>query len=447
VTGTGGYGGPPVIPGSARLPNGLRALRHRNFRLFWTGQLISLVGTWMQQVAQGWLVLELTGDPLILGAVAAAQFTPVIILGLFAGVFADAFPKRAILMATQIASAVLALVLGLLVATGTVEVWHVFVLASLLGVANAFDMPVRQAFVVEMVGRDDMVNAVGLNSSIFNGSRIVGPAIAGLLIATVGLAVCFLLNAVSYVAVVIGLLAMRPQELHKVERSQLARSVGAVIGQLAEGLRYVRDEPTIRLALGVLGVVATVALNFQVLLPLLARDVLGGGADTFGFLMAASGVGSLASSLAIAFGQRPTLRLLLTGAAVIGLASLGVAYSTWLPLSMVLMAFAGWGLMAMAATTNTLIQLRSPDVLRGRVMSVYTTVFAGSSPIGGLFAGTLANAAGVAVALATGGVLAVLTAAAALSRLPPDRASARRGAGPPAAPKDARQVDVPAGPR
>lgn len=447
MTGTGGHGGPPVVPGSARLPNGFRALRHRNFRLFWTGQLVSLVGTWMQQVAQGWLVLELTGDPLVLGAVAAAQFTPVIVLGLFAGVFADVFPKRTILIATQVVSAVLALVLGILVATGNVEVWHVFVLASLLGVANAFDMPVRQAFVVEMVGRDDMVNAVGLNSTVFNGSRIVGPAIAGLLIATVGLSICFLLNAVSYVAVVIGLFAMRTSELHPVERSRLERNVRSVIHQLTEGLRYVRNEPTTRLALAVLGIVATVALNFQVLLPILARDVLGGGAETFGFLMAASGLGSLVSSLAIAFGQRPTLRLLLTGAAAIGLAMLGVSLSRWLPLSMVLMVLAGWGLMAMAATTNTLIQLRTPDVLRGRVMSVYTTVFAGSSPVGGLFAGSLANAAGVAVALAFGGILAILTAGAAFTRLPAERVSVLRGQGPPTAPKDQRQVDAPVGPR
>ncbi len=376
----------------------------------------------MQQVAQGWLVLELTNDPWALGLVAAAQFLPVIVLGLFAGVLADAVSKRRALMATQAASMVLAVVLGTLVHLGQVEVWHVFVLASLLGVVNAFDMPVRQAFVVEMVGREDIANAVAFNSAVFNGTRIVGPAVAGLLIATVGIAICFFINGVSYLAVIISLFAMRTSELRESPPSIVQRSVRSVIDSLTEGLRYVRDEPTVRLSLTVLGIVATVALNFQVLLPLLARDVLGGGADTFGFLMAASGVGSLVSALSIAFGQRPTPRLLLAGAAAIGLAMIGLGVSRLLPVSLLLMLVTGWGVIAMAATTNTLIQLTTPDALRGRVMSVYTTVFAGSVPIGGLFAGGMAATAGAPAALALGGALALVTVAYALWRLPGGRA-------------------------
>jgi len=376
----------------------------------------------MQQVAQGWLVLELTNDPWALGLVAAAQFLPVIVLGLFAGVLADAVSKRRALMATQAASMVLAVVLGTLVHLGQVEVWHVFVLAGLLGVVNAFDMPVRQAFVVEMVGREDIANAVAFNSAVFNGTRIVGPAVAGLLIATVGIAICFFINGVSYLAVIISLFAMRASELRESPPSIVQRSVRSVIDSLTEGLRYVRDEPTVRLSLTVLGIVATVALNFQVLLPLLARDVLGGGADTFGFLMAASGVGSLVSALSIAFGQRPTPRLLLAGAAAIGLAMIGLGVSRLLPLSLLLMLVTGWGVIAMAATTNTLIQLTTPDALRGRVMSVYTTVFAGSVPIGGLFAGGMAATAGAPAALALGGALALVTVAYALWRLPGGRA-------------------------
>jgi MFS family permease len=372
----------------------------------------------MQGVAQGWLVLELTNDPLALGLVAAAQFTPVIVFGLFAGVLADAVSKRAALIVTQVAAMVLALVLGLLVLFGLVEVWHVFLLAILLGFVNAVDMPVRQAFSVEMVGREDVANAVALNSAVFNGTRIVGPAIAGLLIATVGLAVCFLVNAASYLAVIAGLLLMRRSELAPPPPSALERNVRSVIDQLTEGLRYVRDEPTIRLALVVLGIVATVALNFQVLLPLLARDVLGGGADTFGFLMAASGIGSLTSSLQIAFGLRPSLRLLLIGAAAVGVAVIGLGVSRSLVVSLGLMLLSGWGLIAMAATTNTLIQLRTPDALRGRVMSVYTTAFAGSVPVGGLFAGSVAAAAGAPAALAVGGVLTLVTVAFAATRLP-----------------------------
>ncbi len=413
------------LAGGRRWPEGVRALRHRNFRVFWWGQLVSLIGTWMQGVAQGWLVLQLTNDPLALGLVAAAQFTPVIVFGLFAGVLADAVSKRAALIVTQIAAMVLALVLGLLVLFGLVEVWHVFLLAILLGVVNAVDMPVRQAFSVEMVGREDLANAVALNSAVFNGTRIIGPAIAGLLIATVGLAVCFLLNAASYVAVIAGLLLMRRSELAQPPPSALERNVRSVIDQLTEGLRYVRDEPTIRLSLLVLGIVATVALNFQVLLPLLARDVLGGGADTFGFLMAASGIGSLTSSLQIAFGLRPTLRLLLVGAAAVGVAVIGLGVSRSLVVSLGLMLLSGWGLIAMAATTNTLIQLRTPDALRGRVMSVYTTAFAGSVPVGGLFAGSVAAAAGAPAALAVGGVLTLVTVAVAASRVPGRRSRTR----------------------
>ena len=410
-------------PTGRALPEAARAFRHRNFRLFWFGQLVSLIGTWMQGVAQGWLVLQLTNDPLALGLVAAAQFTPVIIFGLFAGVLADAVSKRAALVVTQVGSMILALVLGLLVLSGMVEVWHVFVLAILLGVFNALDMPVRQAFVVEMVGREDVANAVALNSAVFNGTRIIGPAIAGLLIATVGLAVCFLFNAASYVAVIVGLMLMRTSELGDRPPSALERSFRSVIDQLTEGLRYVRDEPTVRLALVVLGIVATVALNFQVLLPLLARDVLGGDAGTFGFLMAASGVGSLTSSLQIAFGLRPTLRLLLIGAGAIGVATIGLAVSRWLPLSLALMLLSGWGMIAMAATTNTLIQLRAPDALRGRVMSVYTTAFAGSVPLGGLFAGSVAALAGAPMALAVGGVLTLVTVGVASMGLAKVRAT------------------------
>ncbi|MBA2275456.1 MAG: MFS transporter [Chloroflexi bacterium] len=412
--------GPP--PPESGLRKGLSAFRHHNFRVFWFGQLISLIGTWMQQVAQGWLVLELTNDPVALGLVAAAQFLPVIVLGLFAGVLADAVSKRKALIATQVAAMVLALILAALVYFGRVEVWHVFVLAGLLGVVNAFDMPVRQAFVVEMVGREDIANAVAYNSAVFNGTRIIGPAVAGLLIATVGIAVCFFINGLSYVAVIIGLLAMRRSELRPAPPSIVQRTARSVIDSLTEGLRYVRDEPTVRLSLTVLGIVATVALNFQVLLPLLARDVLGGGAETFGFLMAASGVGSLISSLSIAFGQRPTPRLLLAGAVAIGLAMVGLGVSRLLPLSLVLMLVTGWGVIAMAATTNTLIQLTTPDALRGRVMSVYTTIFAGSVPIGGLFAGGMAATAGVPAALALGGALALVTVAYAIWRMPGGRA-------------------------
>ncbi len=398
-----------------RLPEGLRAFRHRNFRLFWTGQLVSLIGTWMQAVAQGWLVLQLTHDPVVLGLLGAVQFLPVLVLGLFGGVVADAVPKRPALVVTQSSAGILALILGLLDASGNVQVWEVFVLAACLGLVNAFDMPIRQSFVVEMVGRSDVANAVALNSAVFNAARIVGPAVAGILIAIVGIAACFLLNAASYVAVVAGLMLMRPADLRPPPVSALQRTWHSVLGQLAEGLRYVRNTPTVLLAIVVIGIVATAALNFPVLLPLLAQDVLHGDSTTYGFLSAAAGVGALVGALAIAFGKLPTIRSLLVGATVVGIAMLGLAAFRWLPLSLVMVAAAGWGTIAMAATTNTIIQLTTPDQLRGRVMSVYTTVFAGSTPIGAIFAGEVAGRAGTPAAFAVAGVISLATVGLAVA--------------------------------
>ena len=409
----------PPPPLRSRLPRGLSAFRHYNFRLFWGGMLVSLVGTWMQQVGQAWLVLQLTNDPLALGIVAAAQFTPVLFLGLFGGIVADAFGKRRVLVLTQLSAAILAVILGVLVVTDTVQVWHVFVLALLLGVVNAFDMPIRQAFVVEMVGRDDIGNAVALNSAMFNMSRIVGPAIAGITIATIGLQPLFFLNALSYGAVIAGLVMMRANELLPVgERAVFERTFRSVVDRLAEGLRYTRQTETIFLAISVLAVVSTFALNFSVLMPLLASRVLNGNADTYGFLMSAAGVGSLVSAISIAFGQRPTLVRLLLGAAAIGLGMIGLGISRSFPVDLGLMFIVGWGTISMAATCNTIIQLTVPDILRGRVMSVYTTVFAGSTPFGGMFAGTVATFGGVPMALWLGGAIALFAAGAGFARLP-----------------------------
>ncbi len=407
----------PVRP--SRLPKGLSAFRHYNYRLFWGGMLVSLIGTWMQQLGQAWLVLQLTNDPLALGLIAAAQFMPVLVLGLFGGIVADAVNKRNALFVTQIAAGLLALILGLLVASDRVEVWMVFVLALGLGTVNAFDMPIRQSFVVEMVGREDIANAVALNSAVFNVTRIIGPAIAGLTIAAIGIEPLFFINAASYLAVVVSLIFMRTQDLHPpTERAVVERNWRSVVDALVEGLRYTRRDQTIFLAITVLGVVSTFALNFSVLIPLVARDVLGGNAETYGFLMAATGVGSLVSALSIAFGQRPTMLRLLAGAATIGIAMVGLGLSRSLPLSLGLMFLAGWGTISMAATCNTLIQLSVPDVLRGRVASVYTTVFAGSTPFGGLFSGIAAAFGGPPLALVLGGSIAVGAAVVGYFKMP-----------------------------
>jgi MFS family permease len=396
-----------------RLPYGMRALRHRNFRLFWTGMLISLIGTWMESVSQSWLILQLTDDPIALGLRAAAQFTPVLILGLFGGVIADMFPKRPALIVTQTAAGILAFVMFLLVWTNVVVPWEVYVIAALYGTVNAFDMPIRQSFTVEMVGQEDITSAVALNSSVFNGTRIVGPAIAGILIATVGLSACFFLNAISYIAVVASLLMMNKGELHPPPITRLQRTARSVIEQLTEGVRYVGRTRPLMLAITVLGVVSTVALNFQVTLPLLARDVLGGDAKTFGFLNSAAGIGSLIGALALAVtGQSPTFRRVLIGAGAIGFAMIGVGLSTLLPVSMVLLAVAGWGTLTMGATTNMLIQLISPANLRGRALSVYTTVFAGTTPLGGVVTGGLVAAVGISATFVAAGVASLFAAGA-----------------------------------
>ena len=387
---------------------GWRALRYRNYRLFFSGQLVSLIGTWMQSVAQGWLVLQLTGDPIYLGFVAAAQFTPVLILGLFGGVLADVLPKRKTLIVTQTAAMLLAFILFFLTITNNVTVTDVLVLALLLGCVNAVDMPTRQAFGVEMVGRGDIGNAVALNSAVFNGARVIGPALAGLTIGATSVASAFLINGLSFLAVIVAYVRMDEESLSAPPRLERARSLGAVMTQLRAGLSYTRATPGVLVPIVVIGLVSTFGMNFGVLIPPLAKDVLHVGATGYGFLMAATGVGSLIAALSIAFGRRNRLGLIGFGATLTGVAELVLAASGSFSLSLVAMFLTGLGAIGMAATANTAIQLTVPDELRGRVMSVYTTVFAGSTPIGGLIAGALASAVGVSQTIAIGAGLSVV---------------------------------------
>ena len=392
----------------------MTAFRHRNYRLFFAGQAISLVGTWMQQVAQAWLVLTITdGDPLWLGVVAAAQFLPVMILGLFAGILADVLPKRQTLLAAQIVMMVLAAILAVLTATGLVEVWMIVLLAVLLGCANAVDMPARQAFAYEMVGPRDVGNAVALNSAMFNGARVIGPAVAGITIGLFGIATAFAINAASFVAVIAGLRMMRDAELEPTRLLTRPASVRAVFENLAEGLRFVRDTPVVLLAVTVVGLVATVAMNFTVLIPPLAANVLHSDAAGYGFLMTASGLGALGAAVGLVVGGRPRPVRIAGGAVILGVASVGLAFSTSFPLSLALMIPIGAGGITMAATANATIQLAVPDGLRGRVMSVYTTVFSASMPVGGIAAGALASVAGIPTTVAIGGLLSLAIGAGA----------------------------------
>ena len=387
----------------------LTAFRHRNYRLFFGGQAISLIGTWMQQVAQAWLVLTVTnGDPLWLGVVAAAQFLPVMILGLFAGILADVLPKRQTLLAVQVVMMALAAILAFLTATGLVEVWMIVLLAILLGCANAVDMPVRQSFAYEMVGPRDVGNAVSLNSAMFNGARVIGPAVAGLTIGVFGIATAFAINAASFLAVIVGLSLMRDEDLRLPRLVPRPRSVREVFVNLAEGLRFVWHTPVVLLAVSVVGLIATVGMNFTVLVPPLAANELHSDAAGYGFLMTASGLGALGAAVALVIGGRPRPVRIAGGALVLGIGLVLLAVSTSFPLSLLLMVPIGAGGITMAATANATIQLAVPDGLRGRVMSVYTTVFAGSVPIGGIAAGAAASALGVPLTLAISGLLSLI---------------------------------------
>ncbi|MFM9166386.1 MAG: MFS transporter [Candidatus Limnocylindrus sp.] len=396
--------------------------RHRNYRLFWFGQLISLAGTWMQSIAQAWYITELTHEPAWLGIVAAAQFTPVMILGLFGGVLADALPKHRALMGTQISLMVLAALQAALVATGLMTLPLLILMAVLLGAVNAIDMPVRQSFFSEMVPEDEVGRAVALNSAMFNGARVIGPAIGGVLIGIIGVAGCFAVNGVSFLAVLLALLVMRAEELRPAPRSPRPRTAADVLISLAEGVRFVARTPLIALCVFVIGVVSGVAMNFNVIVPTLARSVLQVGAPGLGLLMAAIGLGSLSGALAVAMLRRPRTVVILGGAASLGALSIAAGAvsgsgATWAALITGLALFgAGFGAISMAATANASIQTSTPPALRGRVMSVYTTVFAGSTPIGGLGTGAVVSLIGAPGALIVAGGLALIATAYATMR-------------------------------
>jgi len=392
------------------------ALRHRNFRLFWFGQLISLIGTWMQSIGQAWLVLQLTHSAWLLGVVGALQFLPVMLLSLFGGVLADRLPKRKVLLFTQSFAMLQAAVLWILVASGHVQIWEVLVLASLLGLTNSLDMPTRQAFVVEMVGREDLPNAIALNSSVFNMARVVGPGLGGLIIAFLGIAPLFLLNAISFVPVIVGLSLIRMNELHALAKRSTTSgetSKQSTFQSLREGLSYVVHTPSVLLIIAVIGVISLFGINFNVILPLFATEVLNSGALGFGFLSAAFGLGSLCSALWLAWGNRkPSVQYLLIAALAFSVLEIFFALSHLYVLSLILIAAVGFAMIAFSANSNTALQTVTPDHLRGRVMSVYMVVFAGSVPLGNLFTGGLAHLYGAPIALLVGACLSLVAAIA-----------------------------------
>jgi MFS family permease len=406
------HSGAPVEADHSLFDDTFRALRNRNYRLFYTGQTISLCGTWMQTIAQAWLVLELTNSKVALGTVTMLQFLPITIFVLFAGVIADRVPKRNFLLATQTLAMTQAIVLATLVWSGNIELWHIYVLALMLGLANAFDQPTRQAFVVEMVGKDDLMNAVALNSGMFNGARLIGPAIGGFVIATVGVKAAFLLNGVSFIPVIAGLLMMDLTQLHTVAKRTTRINP---VAELREGLSYAFRTPSVLLIIILVAVIGTFGYNFTVMLPLVDRFVLNRGEVGLGFMTAAVGLGALISALMLASRKSASKRTLFVGGGMFSLLLGAVAISQWYPVTLAALLLLGIANTAFAATANTSLQIATPDHLRGRVMSLYMLLFAGSTPIGGYFTGVMAQAVGVPATVGIEAGLCLLGVAAGLA--------------------------------
>ncbi|MEP7199353.1 MAG: MFS transporter [Chloroflexota bacterium] len=409
------------------------ALRHQNYRYYFIGQLVSQIGTWMQMVAQGWLVYELTKSPFFLGLVSFASSIPVLCFSLWSGVIVDRFPRRTVLLITQINAMLLAFILSALVFTGVVQPWHILILSSLLGINSAFDNTARQTFVKDMVGREDMPNAIALNSALFNLSRIIGPSLAGIALATVGPAWCFLLNGLSFLAVIYGIWRMTMPKFVPPART------GSMLAEITEGINYVRDNETIRTLIGVVAITTVFGFAYTTLMPAYARevlmkdtpsvDVLRGVFKTndeqlsgilVGFQSTAVGIGSLAGALlAATFSTyRRKGKLLTVGNLVFPAMLILLALSRSLPFSLLCLSCIGFGFMVQQSMANTLVQSNVPDRLRGRVMSVYTLGFFGMSPLGALQSGTVAQQFGVPAGIGVGATIALLFSLLILWRVP-----------------------------
>ena len=381
------------------------ALTYRNFRLFWFGQIISLTGTWMHSAAKGWLVFKLTNSPFYLGFVGSAASLPILLFTLAGGVVADRFPKKTILLTTQSILMFLAFTLAILVSTEVVTVWHVLMITFLLGTTNAFDIPTRQSFLVEMVGKENLLNAIALNSAAFHGARTIGPAIAGILIRYLGLAVCFYINSLSFLAALIGLLLMRFVREGKRE----PRKTG-MKAEFQEGITYIFSERTIYNLIISVGIISFFGFPYINFLPVYARDILKTGAAGLGLLMGCAGVGAFIGALSLAvrgdFAKKGVL--LAVSGIIFSSALLIFSLSTTVWLSYVMLFLVGWGAISQIATANSLIQLKAPDRLRGRVMSSFTMVFLGMTTIGNFVVGGLAVYVGIQTALGVSAIFCLL---------------------------------------
>ncbi|MFF8959469.1 MFS transporter [Streptomyces sp. NPDC014894] len=396
--------GADSAPAPAPTTSMFSSLRIRNYRLFATGQVVSNTGTWMQRIAQDWLVLTLTGSASAVGITIALQFLPMLLFGLYGGVLADRLPKRPLLLATQSAMAMTGIALAVLTLTGEVQVWHVYLTAFLLGLVTVVDNPARQTFVSEMVGPDQLANAVSLNSANFQSARLIGPAVAGVLITAVGSGYAFLFNGLSFLAPIASLLLMRPAELHRVERAPRGK------GQLREGLRYVSSRPELIWPIVLVGFIGTFGFNFPIWLTAFVHDVYDSGAGTYGLLNTLMAVGSLAGALLAARRAASRLRVLVGAAVLFGALEIvaAVAPSFWIfALVMVLVGMFG---LTVNVTANSSVQMATDPAVRGRVMSLFMMVFVGGTPLGGPLFGWITDAYGPRVGLALGGAISLAAA-------------------------------------
>lgn len=379
------------------------ALQYRDFRLFWFGQIISLSGTWMQSVAQGWLVYSLTKSPFYLGLVAASGSLPILLFTLAGGIAADRFRKRNLLLLTQALSVLPAFLLGILTDINMITVWQVALLAAVLGTVNAFDIPARQSFLIELVGRDSLTSAIALNSAAFHGARMIGPVVAGITIASLGLPACFYLNALSFVAVIIALSKMSIQ-------GEIRESSNGLFKDFIEGIRFVKSSYGISRIILLIAVFSLVGLPFITLLPVFAGEVLDAGAKGFGFLVGATGAGALAAALLLAFRGdiRDKGRFISIAALSASVSLLAFSLSKNIFISIPFLLVVGWGLVSFLATANSYIQLSAPDNLRGRVMSVFTLVFLGTAPIGNSLVGAMADYIGTPYTVSISAVICII---------------------------------------
>lgn len=390
------------------------SLRYRSYRLFFAGQVVSVTGTWMQNVAMAWLVLELTGSPVAVGLLVFCQLLPFTVFGLLSGVIVDRLDARRTVIGTQAASMALASSLAAIALLGAASPWALYVIAALRGTVLVLDAPARQALTYRMVGPRELPNAVALNSSLFNGARVVGPALGGAVIALAGTSFCFAMNAASFLAVLWGLLAMRDRDLLPVERDARRPTL---LGGTREALSYVRRSRKVLLVLGLVLITSTFAFNFNVLLPVLARETLRSGPDVFGIVSACFGAGALVGALTSATLGRASLRLLLLGAAGFGLAELVLAPESSVAAAGALLFLAGVAFTLWTSNANATLQLEAPDRLRGRIVGLYYYAFNGAQPLGGMLAGWLAAVGGTALAFGVGGGVTLLVSGIALARL------------------------------